>query len=209
MSFLPLFFNLEGRKVLIIGGGTVALRKVRMFHEAGADIHVMAPDILKEISEIRGIQCRLAPARPSDISREYDLVILTTNQPELQKKLAATCRRKKIPFNRCDDPADSIFVTGAVIRLPPIVTGIMTSGSPTISLLIKQRVEKVLDPALIQLGELMNEIRPVVLKKISDISKRESFFRKWATETTVNRVKKVGIRIIRKEMQKALTLLER
>ena len=52
MDFLPLFHNLKGRTVLVVGGGEIALRKARLLSEAGAVLRVVAPEVAAELSEL-------------------------------------------------------------------------------------------------------------------------------------------------------------
>ena len=75
MDFLPLFHNLRGRRVLVVGGGEIALRKARLLSEAGATLRVVAPHIepsLRSLLERNGGELILRGYRELDL---YDCVL--------------------------------------------------------------------------------------------------------------------------------------
>ena len=82
MSYFPMFIDLGGRKCLVIGGGKVASRKIRVLKDFGADVFVVAPDIIDEIKEItdvrRFIGC--APLQTEKFLDEYVRPVLEANE---------------------------------------------------------------------------------------------------------------------------------
>ncbi|MBF0545582.1 MAG: bifunctional precorrin-2 dehydrogenase/sirohydrochlorin ferrochelatase [Candidatus Riflebacteria bacterium] len=199
-SFFPVFLNISGKQVLIIGGGQVALRKCRNLASFGPNIIVIAPEITPEIPQIQNVQVKRRKANISDIHEAMQLVILATNDQSAQQMLAEECKKRKILFNRCDDPNDSDFVTGSLIAKYPITASVVTSGSPSISKMIKHRIEKILDPSLIDLAQLMNEIRPRIIKKFTNREEKETFLNRWVSENILERISREGIDSIRQEI---------
>ncbi|MBF0501323.1 MAG: bifunctional precorrin-2 dehydrogenase/sirohydrochlorin ferrochelatase [Candidatus Riflebacteria bacterium] len=196
--------NLRNRPVLIVGGGDVATRKAEGLSHTGACLTVIAPAISDAITGIPDINALRRPATETDINDSLALVILATDCPELQERLALRCRALRVPVNRCDAPEDSDFVTGSLIDRPPVLAAVTSSGSPTISRLVRRRLETALEPALLDLGRLLNDIRPSVKKCMADPVRREAFFRTWGTEEAVTKIREQGADAVREEMQRCL-----
>jgi len=205
LKFLPVFLNLSGIPVLVIGGGKVAFRKIKMFSQADAKITVIAPKILPEIRSIPNIDLIQREVSKSDIKSEFRFVILATDDESLQNSLEEVCRKKRILCNRCDDPKRSDFVTGSVVSRPPIISGMITGGSPALTKLVRKRFDATLGPEVTLLAKLLNEVRETVKKKFRSILKREAFFRFWASEKTLKRIKTEGIKKIREEVLACLS----
>lgn len=197
MKHLPLFFDLRGRPVLVVGGGSVALRKARFLSDAGSRLTVIAPRVEEAIRGLPDVTIHERSAEVADLQDHWSLVILATNKPELQESLSAECRSRHIPVNRCDAPDDSDFITGSLIDRPPFMVAINSGGSPTLSRLIRRRLEEVLEPELCQLANLLNELRPEIKRRLSDPAAREALFRAWGSEEGLERLKQDGVESVR------------
>ncbi|MBQ0743333.1 MAG: siroheme synthase, partial [Pseudomonas sp.] len=91
MEYLPLFHNLQGRWVLVIGGGEIALRKSRLLSESGAVLRVVAPEIeepLRLLVEQGGGECVLRGYRSEDLNGVH-LVIAATDDEPLNARVSA------------------------------------------------------------------------------------------------------------------------
>ena len=82
MPLFPIFINLEGRRVLIVGGGHVALRKAERLSPYGADIFAVAPEFIPGFAGIPGVTLLERRFEPGDIDGAA-LVIAATDDPEL------------------------------------------------------------------------------------------------------------------------------
>lgn len=204
MKHLPLFFDLRGRPVLVVGGGSVAARKAAFLHEVGAALTVIAPEIDAAICALPQVNLQKRPAGLDDLESDWHLVILATNRPDLQASLADRCRTRRIPVNRCDAPDESDFVTGSLIDRPPFLIAINSGGSPTLSRLVRKRLEQVLEPALCELAELLNELRPEIKRRIADPVAREDIFRTWGSEEALERLKREGAEALRQAILASL-----
>ena len=109
MQYMPLFVDMHGRRVLIIGGGDVALRKAGQFAEAGADITVIAPDIKPEFKKLPGIHQETRKAVPDDVSCNYFAIIIASSDKETNESLSKICKEKCIIADRCDDHSASLL----------------------------------------------------------------------------------------------------
>ena len=118
MPLFPIFINLEGRRVLIVGGGHVALRKAERLSPYGAD-------------------------EPGDIDGAA-LVIAATDDPELNAAVSELCRWENVPVNVVDDIEKCSFVFPSLVRRGELSVGISTGGaSPSAAQYIRRGVEQL------------------------------------------------------------------
>ena len=105
MSYFPMFIELRDKKCLVVGGGRIALRKVEVLKDFGADVSVAAPVILQEISEMKGVSCRRKQFGQEDLEGQ-ELVVAATDDKELNHRISRACRKKNIPVNAVDQMED-------------------------------------------------------------------------------------------------------
>ena len=197
MQYMPLFVDMRGRKVLIIGGGEVALRKARQFAEAGTQITIVAPEIKKEFKDLPCTSLEIRKAVPADISKEYFAVIFASNDKEANESLSKICKEKCIIADRCDDHSKSDFVTGSITRSGSIINATVSCGIPSLSRFISHEVEKLFTPELQKLNELLTELRPAIIaSKKAD----KAFLSRIVTKENLDRINKEGINQLRQEI---------
>jgi uroporphyrin-III C-methyltransferase / precorrin-2 dehydrogenase / sirohydrochlorin ferrochelatase len=139
MDLYPLFLRLRDRRVLVVGGGTVATRKVAELVDAGAHVIVVAPE-----TAIEGVEVRRRPFQESDLDDVW-LVIAATNDSEVNAAVASAAESRRIFVNAVDDPPNASAFFGAVIRRAPFLVAISSSGElPAMSRLIREILESVL-----------------------------------------------------------------
>ncbi|MFZ5951594.1 MAG: precorrin-2 dehydrogenase/sirohydrochlorin ferrochelatase family protein [Candidatus Rifleibacteriota bacterium] len=200
MKMMPLFFNLQNHKVLIVGGGRVALRKARALCEAGAVITVIAPEILPEFKEIAGLKLIHKPAEPGDLSREFSLVFIATDKNEVNETLGRHCREQGILVNRCDDFTQSDFVSCTRLERNPVSIGIFCSGVAEMSKFIQARLNKCLNDEIIDLARIMAEIRPLAKEKLATEKQRCDFFARFINDETLEKIARNGYDEVRNEV---------
>lgn len=162
---LPIFVKLEGSSCLVVGGGAVALQKVRSLLECGAHVTVVAPDARDEIRDLeqRGaLVWRRRGYLVEDIPG-HRLVIAATNDPEVNHAVYDDAVDAGVLANAVDDPPFCDFYFGSVVRRGPLQIGISTSGeSPALAQRLRQQLELLIDegagPWLERLGALRREV---------------------------------------------------
>lgn len=201
MQYMPLFVNMNGKKVLFIGGGKVALRKARQFAESGAQIHVIAPEIKKEFNNLPKTTTEIRKAIPEDISDEYFAVIFASSDKENNEKLSKICKEKRIILDRCDEHTKSDFVTGSIATSGSIINTTVSGGIPALSRFLNQEIKSLFTPELIKLNELLQELRPAIIasKKIDS-----SYINSIVNKNTLERIKKEGIDSLKQEITACL-----
>lgn len=130
----PIFVDLTDREILVVGGGMVASRRIRVLTGFCEHITVVAPEVSQEIagsvsSEPGG--CRLTvfqrPFEPSDLDGRH-LVLAATDDAGLNRRIAEMCRARGIPVNDCSDQAFCDFQFPAIVQDGDVVIGINSSG---------------------------------------------------------------------------------
>ncbi|MBT4929184.1 MAG: NAD(P)-dependent oxidoreductase, partial [Cellvibrionales bacterium] len=121
MDFLPLFHNLKCRRVIVIGGGEIALRKVRLVAEADAYITIVAQEICNDLIEMRDMNAKKGIYNLELITASYQqqhienipdavLVIAATNDPELNREVSKHAQQAHMLSNVVDDPGYSTVI---------------------------------------------------------------------------------------------------
>lgn len=139
---------LEGATIsaLVVGGGSVATRKVRALYDAGAAVHVVAPAIASELETLAGGRIRLTYA-PFD-ARHLDgitLVFAATNSGMVNEAVAHAARARGLPVNVADAPDVGTFVTPAVHRAGDVVVAVTAGGVPAAAARIRDAVATRVD----------------------------------------------------------------
>lgn len=178
MPLFPMFVNLDHAPVLLAGGGTVALRKAEKLLPYGAQITVVAPDIVPELAALPGLTLCRRPFEESDLQGPPALVIAATDDTPLNRKIAALCKAQRIPVNVVDDLTACGFVFPALVRRGRLSVGISTGGaSPTAAVWLKERIEALLPPHFADSLERLEALRPALKARVPDERARAARFR--------------------------------
>lgn len=153
---LPIALNLRNRRVLVVGGGHVAARKAAACLDAGADVTVVAPNLIESFPPLTEHKARLY--QDGDC-QNFDLVFAATDQREVNAQIASDARSNKIWCNIADDPQASDFHTQSVVRREQIEIGVSTGRlSPVLARHVRERVESVVGPEYEKLQTLSREL---------------------------------------------------
>lgn len=133
MAYFPLMVDLDNKKVLIVGGGAVAYRKMKQMLGFGARVRLIAPKICDAILEVDAEEAtdRLNLVRRTateDDLLEADLAILATDDPIYNHQMAELCRAHHILVNVVDTKEDCDFYFPAIYRQGEVVLGVSTGG---------------------------------------------------------------------------------
>ena len=141
-ELLPLFLNLTGRDVVLVGGGPVATAKLRQLLAAGARVRVVAPDLTAEIaSQPVGIAQR--PFEAADLDGAWLVVAAAT--PEVNRHVADEAEARRLFVNAVDDPANATAFLSGVVRRDGVTVAISTSGAaPALTALLREGLDALL-----------------------------------------------------------------
>lgn len=98
MAYFPMYIDLEGKKVIVVGGGKAALRKINSLLYFGAKIAVIAPKVCDDIKAIKGINVHESNVA-LDILQNADIVVAATRRPEINAKIGTYCNDRGIMVN--------------------------------------------------------------------------------------------------------------
>ncbi len=178
MDYLPLAFDLRQRLVLLVGGGPVALRKLRLLLRAGARVHLVAPELVEGIQELLGPQVcwRSGVFEESDLE-SVCLVIAATDDRAVNAEVSATATRRGLWVNAVDQPECSTFIMPALVDRSPLLVAISSGGaSPVLARLVRTRIEAMLPGSFGRLAALSGALRHKVKKALPELQQRRRFW---------------------------------
>ncbi|NLM51323.1 MAG: bifunctional precorrin-2 dehydrogenase/sirohydrochlorin ferrochelatase [Firmicutes bacterium] len=171
----PVFLKLKQQKCLVVGGGEVAARKVQSLLACQADVYVISPQLHPPLSQfvaagkIRAFQ---RPYQKEDLAGAK-LVIVATEQKEVNQQVASHCAEKGILCNVVDEPELCDFFVPAVVKQGPLKIAISTSGqAPVFAKQIRVNLTEHFDEAYKIVIEMVGRARTELLEKVSDATKR-------------------------------------
>ena len=179
MQYFPAFFDLTAQKVLIVGAGEVALRKLALLTRSGANVTVVAPQMLPEFSE------QAAAGKITAVSREFvpgdldgaRLVIVATARRAVNRWIAALSEARGIPVNVVDDREASRFIVPALIDRDPVLVVISTGGaSPVLARRLRERLEALIPKRFGELASWLQALRRAARWRLRDTDARRRFF---------------------------------
>ena len=133
MAYFPLFVDLEGRQVLVVGGGKIAVRRVRTLLEFGCQITVVSPEVGEELREkVLWKKKRYDETDLESLGNVGEasrfIFVLAAAAPEVNEKIVCDCRKKKIPVNNASNRDQCDFYFPGIAKDGDTVVGITSGG---------------------------------------------------------------------------------
>lgn len=162
-GYFPLNLHLEGRNCLVVGGGSVALRKVRSLLEFGGVVTVVAPDFCREFENLDNVGGRLDlvhRAYDRGEAARYDLVIAAVDDKMINQHVFEDCRAASVLVNVVDDPERCDFILSGIVRRGPLVLSVGTQGTaPFFARWVREQLEAMLPAHWEEIALLAEEFR--------------------------------------------------
>lgn len=180
-DLLPIFVTLRGRRVLLVGGGTVAVAKLRQLQAVGADVVVVAPGVHEDIVR-SGVSIARRPFEAADLDGVW--FVVAAAPPDVNQAVAAAAEEKHLFVNAVDDPPNASAFLSGVVRRADVTVAISTSGdAPALAGLLREALDAMLPEDLDKWmavareerakwrrdGVPMNERRPLLLEALNRI----------------------------------------
>ncbi len=160
--YYPIFLNIRGKRCVVVGGGAVALRKVKALLEHEASVEVISPELCPELSQLaksRAIQVLQKNYNGGDLQGVF-IAIAATDDGEINNKVAEEARAKGVLVNVVDDSEHSDFIVPSQLRRGDITIAVSTAGkSPALARKIRTRLEKDFGAEYASLALLIDEVR--------------------------------------------------
>lgn len=166
--YYPIFLNLRGKRCVVIGGGNVALRKVKVLLDCGANVTMISPKPHPEIvklSKKRAIHFIQRDYEKEDLG-DAAIAFACTDVKKVNRKVAVDAKKAGVLVNVADDPRSSDFIIPSFFRKGNLTVAISTAGvSPALARKIRTKLEKSFGKEYGPLLSIIGEIRSAIKKK--------------------------------------------
>ncbi len=177
--YYPIYLDIEGRNVIIIGGGNVCARKAETMMNYGARVTVVSPEFTGEI-EGWAAEGRLEIRRKLYDAGDLDganIVIASTDDQSVNEQIAADCRARRIPVNVVDVTHLCEFIVPAIIEKNGIQIAISTGGkSPALARTLKEDLQRTIGPEYSEINDLLGSLRESAKSVLPTDVDRKRFF---------------------------------
>jgi uroporphyrin-III C-methyltransferase/precorrin-2 dehydrogenase/sirohydrochlorin ferrochelatase len=181
LRYFPIFVDLDGREVLIVGGGEKALQKLRLLAKSTARIRMVAPAFNTGILELAR-QPVVTLTRRSFVAGDLAgaaIAFAADDDATVNSQVALAAKEQGIPHNVVDGPSESTFIMPAIVDRDPVVVAIGTEGTaPVLAREIKAKIEAWLPANFGRVAEGAMALRRRVQDAIADPVARR---RLWET----------------------------
>jgi len=214
MRYYPVFLDLQGKSVALIGGGAVAERKALTLLACGARVTVISPALTKKLSSLAqagAIRHRRRRWRPADLKEPF-LILATTNDRKVNAEIARRAHADSRLVNVADDPARCNVIAPSVVTRGDLIIAVSTSGkSPALARRIRRELERSFGAEYGRFLKLLGQVRDQVQARIPSIVRRRRILQRLVASDllTLLRQGKTGLaqkRIRRVVGLKGLTL---
>ena len=207
MEYLPIFINLRNKKCLVVGGGSVALRKINLLLKAQTKIECIAMnfcDDLIALSKTNDIDLVAKHFEPGDI-RNYSAIISATNDESLNTLVSKVAHESGIPVNVVDSPDLSSFIMPSIVDRSPVVIAISSAGrAPVLARIIRAKLETIIPSAYGELAEIAGQYREKVKRRFNNIKERRKFWEGAFSGVIAEKVFSGRSQEAKKELEKRL-----
>ncbi len=207
LSVFPAFFKVEGRAVIIVGGGDEALAKARLVSETRARIAIIAENpesAIEAFAYENGLTLERS-AYSASFLRGAALVFAATGERATDEGVVADARSLGIPVNAVDRPDICDFYTPALVNRAPVAVAIGSEGAgPVLTQIIRAAVERLLSPSLGALARLAVSYRDPVEKLLPAGAARRTFWKQFFTGAVSRAVEGGDLSTARREATRLL-----
>ncbi len=175
MDYLPVFLRLEDQRVVVIGGGEVALRKAQWLLKAGARVKIVAPVLhadLERYAVDAALTHRAAEFEPRDLDGAV-AVVAATGDRTVNAAVSGAAAARAIPVNVVDDAELSTFIFPAIIDRSPLIVAVSSAGqAPVLARRVREQIEALLPQRLGRLARFMGRYRRQVQSALKPAARR-------------------------------------
>ena len=173
-AWYPVFLNIRGKRCVVVGGGRVALQKVRVLLECGANVTVVSPQIhseeLARLAETGTITLKQRRFAPGDLEAAL-IAVAATDVHQANHNVALEARKRGLLVNVVDNPQESDFIVPSSIRRGDLTIAISTAGSsPALARKLRTRLEERIGKEFTGLLPLIKEVRSELKQKGVEVS---------------------------------------
>lgn len=181
-SMYPVTLKLAGKFCTVVGGGSVAVRKVKSLLEQGAEVTVISPVLDEELIAIQEQFVWRNSMYSDGMLKGSFLVIAATDSRDVNHAVYEWCEENQVLVNVVDSLQESSFTVNAMVQRGDFMLAVSTSGiSPAVSKKVREDLELQYGPEYGTMLEILEEAREEALRTIEDASKRRRFLQSVAS----------------------------
>ena len=183
LNTFPLSYIVKGKKIIIVGGTDEALNKARLASKTTSQVVIISRRIGVDFSaHAQAVYER--PLSPADF--DDAALVFVAEEGEDAELAKAEARRRGIPLNVVDVPAECDFYTPSIVDRAPLTVAISTEGdAPVLARLVRARIEAMLSPSLGKIASLAGRLRHQAELLIHDNAARRRFYEALVTSPEV------------------------
>lgn len=162
MKYYPVFWDIRGKKCVVIGGGEVAARKVTRLLECGANVHVVSPLLVPELAGLKtqGRIAHLAGDYKEECLSGAALVIGATDDEKVNAAISRDAKIRNIPVNIVDDPKKCDFILPSLVERGDLTIACGTGGnSPALARRLREELETAYGEEYAALLDILGQLR--------------------------------------------------
>jgi precorrin-2 dehydrogenase / sirohydrochlorin ferrochelatase len=167
LKYYPVFWDIAGKKCIVVGGGEVAERKVQRLIDCGAEVLVISPELTLELVRLREKKMitHIAGVYAGEFLYGAVLVVGATDDEKINAAVSSDARQKGIPVNIVDDPQKCDFILPSIVERGDLVIAIGTGGkSPALSRHLREELEGICGEEYEILLNILGELRSRMTK---------------------------------------------
>ena len=204
MENFPIFLNLKKKSVLVVGGGDIALRKIKLLIKVKPKIKIIAKQFCEELeglAESNSIELIKKSFAESDIENPT-IIIAATNSIKLNKSISLMAKKKHILINVVDQPNLCTFTMGSIVERDSLVIAISSAGkAPVLVRNLREKIEILVPQGYSKLVKYAGDLREMVKEKIKLINRRrffwENFFESEIIYNSLLKEKKIDSKLFK------------
>lgn len=190
--YMPILLDLSGQKVVVIGGGAVAERRVLALLEAEAAVVVVSPSlsaVLTALAEAGGLNWMNRSYAPGDLRGAF-LVYAASNDDAVNEQVAAEARSLGLPVNVASRAEAGNFITPGVLRRGRLTVAVSTSGAgPSAAARITEQLSEVLGEEYGPYLDFLHQLRTEIKRRESSIEVRGRLLRRLSRLDVLNEMR--------------------
>jgi len=175
--FYPVYLDLTGKRVVVVGGGEVAERKAESLLDTGASITVISPELTPNLAALADHK-RLEVCKRRYVHGDCAgavLVFSATDDPEVSRDVYREALALGIFVNTADQPALCSFIMPAVVQRGDIGIAISTGGtSPALASRLRDQISKIVGPEYARFAELLSRARTEIRRRVREEQDRKA-----------------------------------
>ena len=193
--------KLEGKTIIVVGGGSEGYRKTQNFIDCGAKIWVISKEFsngIQKLNEAKKValvktEIQNGEAFVCSLNPKPDILLATTDNPELNLELVKSAKSSGCMVYSVDNPVLSDFILPAVAKVGKVKIAVSTSGkSPAMAKMLRERIEKMITPEDLLEIQLQSHMRGVLRKQVSDPKVRANLLGEILNNDNIKQLLKDG-----------------